>query len=603
MDTQTCPPDAVAACPAPEAMTDEEPGKPRILVLDDDPSVLALTRYSLAQDGLECDLAETGRRALELAATTAYDLLLIDIELPDVPGDKVLRQIRLSSRVLNQKVIIISGARGPDDLAGMLLAGADDFLAKPFHVAQLLARAKAALRLKEAQDRSDQLRRDLERSYAGLEACVDERTRDLLKANETLRVEIAVRQLTEKALQRAHAENERLLATISSILIVLDDKGRVTSWNEAAERAFGIGRPQAVGKPLAELPIRWDGTPFLPQLESAYGGQAAVHLDDVAFVRPDGGRAYLGVTLTPIPAGNGMPQGLLLFGADVTERRQLTAQLAQAQKLESIGQLAAGIAHEINTPIQYVGDNTTFLQGAFADLRGALAAYAQLHEAARRGAPDPGVLARVDEAVRRADLEYLGEEIPRAIGQSLEGVGHVAKIVRALKEFSHPGGEEKTAIDINHAVENTITVARNEWKYVADMVTDLGSDLPPVPCLPGELNQVLLNLIINAAHAIGDRLGGEQGDKGTITVTTRQRGDRVAVSIADTGSGIPEAVRSRIFDPFFTTKPVGKGTGQGLAIAHAVIVKKHGGRIDFATEVGRGTTFTIELPLAAEAGT
>jgi PAS domain S-box-containing protein len=427
--------------------------------------------------------------------------------------------------------------------------------------------------------------------------------RELRQANEALEAEIAVREETERAFQRVHAENERLLATISSILIVLDDRQRVTSWNAAAERAFAIPRQSAVGKTLAELPIQWGGATFLPQLESACARQTAAHLDDVAFVRPDGSRAYLGISLTPIPASNGMPQGLLLFGADVTERRQLTAQLAQAQKLESIGQLAAGIAHEINTPIQYIGDNTTFLQGAFADLQGALAAYAELHEAARRGAPDPDLLAQVDEAVRRADLEYLGDEIPRAIGQSLEGVGHVAKIVRALKEFSHPGGEEKTAIDINHAVENTITVARNQWKYVADMVTDLDADLPLVPCLPAELNQVLLNLIINAAHAIEERLEGEHSGKGTITIATRRRGDRVAVSIADTGGGIPEAVRSRIFDPFFTTKPVGKGTGQGLTLAHAVIVKKHGGRIDFVTEVGRGTTFTIELPLAAEAGT
>ncbi len=437
---------------------------------------------------------------------------------------------------------------------------------------------------------------------AELEARVQERTAALMRANESLQREVAERRQAEAALRQLHAENQRVLATIPSILVVLDDRGRVSSWNAAAERTFAVPARRAVGRPLAELPIPWVGTSFPAQLARARGGSAAVRLDDVAFVRPDGQCGYLGISLAPILDEGGQPRGLLFFAADVTERRLLAAQLTQAQKLESIGQLAAGVAHEINTPIQYIGDNTAFLQTAFADLRGALAAYAELHEAARAGAPAGDLLARVDQAVARADLDYLGEEIPRAASQTLEGVAHVAKIVRAMKEFSHPGGDEKTPIDINHAIDNTVTVARNEWKYVAEVVTDFDAGLPLVPCLPGELNQVLLNLIVNAAHAIGDRPGGQPGGKGTITLTTRRRGDVVAIAVADTGCGIPEAIRSRVFDPFFTTKAVGRGTGQGLAIARAVVVKKHGGTIGFESEVGKGTTFTIELPLAPAAG-
>jgi signal transduction histidine kinase len=272
-------------------------------------------------------------------------------------------------------------------------------------------------------------------------------------------------------------------------------------------------------------------------------------------------------------------------------------QLRQAQKLESIGQLAAGIAHEINTPTQYIGDNVRFLQDAFTDLREVNRGFLQLLEAARQGAVSDEVVRELEDQMEDADMEYLAEEIPRAIAHTLEGVERVTKIVRAMKSFSHPGSEEKTPIDLNKAVESTVTVSRNEWKYHADLVTDLDPALPLVPCLPGELNQVILNLIINAAHAIADVVGDGSQGKGTLTVRTRHDGTWAEIRIEDTGGGIPEQVRERIFDPFFTTKPVGKGTGQGLAISRSVIVDQHGGTIYFDTELGRGTSFVVRLPL------
>jgi PAS domain S-box-containing protein len=281
------------------------------------------------------------------------------------------------------------------------------------------------------------------------------------------------------------------------------------------------------------------------------------------------------------------------------QRAAIEVQLRHAQKLESIGQLAAGIAHEINTPTQYVGDNLRFLQDAFKDLLQLLRSYAELLAASRQGPAGETLIAATESAVQKADLEYLMAEIPKAIEQSLGGVDRVAKIVRAMKEFSHPGAKEKTRTDLNHAIDSTITVARNEWKYVADLKTDFAPALPLVPCLPDEFNQVILNLIINAAHAIADVVGEGNKGKGTITVSTRRLDAQVEVRIQDTGTGIPEKTRNRIFEPFFTTKPVGKGTGQGLAIARSVVVDKHGGTIDFETETGKGTTFIIRLPLAA----
>lgn len=282
------------------------------------------------------------------------------------------------------------------------------------------------------------------------------------------------------------------------------------------------------------------------------------------------------------------------------EQRALQDQLAQAHKLESVGQLAAGIAHEINTPTQFVSDNTRFLQSAFPKLQSLLDHYARLLEAGRSGTLSSELLDELEAATKGAKLEYLMEQIPEAITDSLDGLERVSKIVRAMKDFSHPGQNEIQAADLNKAIESTITVARNEWKYVADVKMDLAPHLPPVPCSLGDFNQVILNIVVNAAHAIADVVGDGGHGKGTITVTTRQDGRFAEVRISDTGTGIPEEHRSRVFDHFFTTKDVGKGTGQGLAIARAVIMEKHGGTINFETEVGKGTTFIIRLPIETE---
>ncbi|MBI3410176.1 MAG: DUF3365 domain-containing protein [Planctomycetes bacterium] len=401
-----------------------------------------------------------------------------------------------------------------------------------------------------------------------------------------------------RELRRAHDENQGLMAAIPSILIGLDVERRVTKWNQAAESAFGISGQTALGKPVGALAIAWDGK----QLDHCIGVCTSMLrsscLDDFPFRQRNGAPGFLNLCLTPILDQEGKCTGILLLGTDMSERRNLEAQLVHAQKLESIGQLAAGVAHEINTPIQYTGDNVTFLREAFSDITGVLEKHGELLVHAKNGTVNDKAIAAIEEAMADADLDHLTEEVPVAIEQALEGVDRVAKIVRAMKEFSHPGGDAKAPADINKLIENTITVARNEWKYVADLITDFDPSLPPVPCLAGEFNQVILNLLVNAAHAIAERHGQDSTQIGVITVSTRAAGEHAEIRIQDTGAGIPEAIRSRIFDPFFTTKAVGKGTGQGLAIAHAAIVKKHGGRLRFETQLSKGTTFIIELPLS-----
>lgn len=285
----------------------------------------------------------------------------------------------------------------------------------------------------------------------------------------------------------------------------------------------------------------------------------------------------------------------------MAEREALSGQLAQAQKLEAVGALAAGIAHEINTPTQFLGDNTRFLQEAFRDLMPLMAELSGFVGAARRGEADGKAVERLGQLLEAADLDYLEEEVPRALEAALEGVGRVSRIVRAMKEFSHPGGEGHDEVDLNRIVESTVIVASNAWKNVADLDLELEQDLPGVPCAEGPLKQAILNLIVNAVHAIEDARSAstEPGRKGRLSVSTRNVGREIEIHVGDTGTGIPEEVRSRIFEPFFTTKDVGRGTGQGLAQVRRVVVD-HGGRLEVESEVGVGTTFVVGLPLERE---
>ena len=289
-------------------------------------------------------------------------------------------------------------------------------------------------------------------------------------------------------------------------------------------------------------------------------------------------------------------RGMML---DVTDQRRLENELAQAQKLESVGRLAAGVAHEINTPVQFVSDSVSFVREAMDDLSGIVDKYRELRNATEKGANIAEAAKAAEEAEDDADLDYILENAPVALDRARDGLGRVAAIVRSMKEFAHPDRKEMSQADLNQAIQSTLVIASNEYKYVAEIETAF-EQIPHVNCYAGEINQVVLNLIVNAAHAIGDVVKGTD-KKGKIRVGTRVLGEQVEIAITDTGKGIPVEVRSRIFDPFFTTKEVGKGTGQGLAIARSVVVDKHGGTLHFETEVGQGTTFYIRLPIAGPA--
>jgi PAS domain S-box-containing protein len=402
---------------------------------------------------------------------------------------------------------------------------------------------------------------------------------------------------SESRAQRAHAEAEALLSNISAVFVGIDTEGKIRRWNSAAEVTFSIPATQALGRHIRECGIQWHWPTVENVIIDSLGGRKSIEMNEVPYGRFDGKDGFLHLVITPVPGDSTDGLSFTLLGTDITQRRLLENQLRQAQKLESIGQLAAGIAHEINTPTQFVGDNLRFLQDSFTDLGKALDLLPRLVDCAGHGHADAAWLSQATTAIAAADLEYLKTEIPRAIEQSLDGTTRITNIVQAMKDFSHPDAGDKKPTDLNKAIEATATVARSEWKYVADLKIDFDPALPLVPCLAGEVNQVILNLLVNAAHAIADTTAVKEGGHGTITVSSRHDSEWVEIRVSDTGTGIPEQARAKIFDPFFTTKPVGKGTGQGLFIAHNVVVEKHGGTITFETESGKGTTFIIRLPV------
>ncbi len=311
---------------------------------------------------------------------------------------------------------------------------------------------------------------------------------------------------------------------------------------------------------------------------------------EVRFRAKDGAWRHLSWTVT----SDATRSLFYAVARDVTRAKELQRELTQAQKLEAVGQLASGVAHEINTPMQFIGDNVRFAIDSFGDL-------VKLMNATREVVHAPGVPQEAKDRLTRLsrdlDLDYLVEEIPRALTESRDGVRRVAELVKALKEFAHPDTALLEAADVNQTITRALILSRGVTKHVARVEAQFG-EVPPIPCQPGLLGQVFLNLIVNAAHAIEDKWK-KTGDTqpGLITVTSALVGERVVVKIGDSGCGIPQAVRERIFEPFFTTKEVGRGSGQGLPLVRSVIVERHHGEVAFETEVGVGTTFIISLPL------
>jgi signal transduction histidine kinase len=293
--------------------------------------------------------------------------------------------------------------------------------------------------------------------------------------------------------------------------------------------------------------------------------------------------------------------GVVLVAQEITELRRTQVEFAAAQKMAAVGTLAAGIAHEINTPVQFVGDSLQFLREGMKDILTVVDELQRVCRLVTEESPSAAIreaLASVLKAEAMADLPYLRENVPQALDRCVDGLRRVSSIVSSIREFAHPARKEMAPVDLNRAITNTLTIARNEYVHLAELETDL-RELSLVTCHVDQINQVVLNLVVNAAHAIGD-VFQSSGVKGRLTVGTRMDGEDVVISVGDTGTGIPEAIREHIFEPFFTTKDVGKGTGQGLALAWTLVTEKHGGTLSYETALGKGTTFFVRLPRAGK---
>jgi PAS domain S-box-containing protein len=400
------------------------------------------------------------------------------------------------------------------------------------------------------------------------------------------------------AAEHALREFEALRHTVDkhSCVSIADASGSIIDVNESFCRVSGYTREELIGQDHRLFNSGHHPKHFWAEMWAAIIAGRPWR-GEVCNRAKDGSRYWVDSIVAPFADAGGKIEKYVSIRHDITERKRAQSHLAEAQRLESVGQLAAGIAHEINTPTQFVSDNTRFLQSSFPKLQDILARYRQLLETCRVGPVPPDLLNALEAATGGTKLDYLLEQIPEAIADSLEGLARVAKIVRAMKDFAHPGQQSMSPADLNHAIESTVTVARNEWKYVAELTLDLDPALPRVSCLLGDFNQAILNIVVNAAHAVKDVAERGTRGRGTIAISTRRDGDQIEVRIRDTGTGIPVEHRDKIFNHFFTTKEVGRGTGQGLAIARRTIVEKHHGTLTFETEVGRGTTFIIRLPI------
>ena len=526
------------------------------------------------------DSAQQGQEGLKLveqalAAGRPYAVAFLDVRMP--PGWDGIETTQKIWEVDPDLQIVICTAYSDYSWDEMFArVGRSDrlvILKKPFDNVEVL-------QLANTLTEKWRLLQQSKLKFHELERMVDERTAELIRSEERFRL---------------IAENA------ADLIAVVDLTGRRLYNSPSYEKILGYSPQELLRIPAFDQIHPEDlakVTAAVQTIIATGGGQVL----DYRMQHRDGSWRVLESHGSAVRNARGEVENLVVVARDVTDRRQaesereqMELQLRNAQKLESIGQLAAGIAHEINTPTQYIGDNTRFVQDAFRDLSRLLGLNGRLLTAAKSGRVNPELIAEVEAAARTADVDYLTVEIPKAIEESLQGVGRVSKIVRAMKEFSHPGTGEKTSMDLNHAIESTLTVCASEWKYVAEVVTEFDASLPTVPCLPGEFNQVILNIVVNACHAIADVV--PKGGKGKITVNTRRLQDWAEIRIRDTGGGIPEKIRNRIFDPFFTTKGVGKGTGQGLAIARSVVVDKHRGTLTFETGLGVGTAFIIRLPL------
>jgi PAS domain S-box-containing protein len=519
----------------------------RVLIVEDfEPDALRVV-LELERGGLRVDFerVETAESMREALSRRSWDAIISDYSLPRFSAPEALAVLK--STGLDLPFIIVSGAVLEEDAIQVIRAGAHDFISKG-RFARLLPALERELRDAEARRERAQARSDL----------------------------------------------DAVLECAPSFIIATNRQGQIQFINQVLPQ---YDRVQVLG-------THW--LDFMPEERRAEMAErharvmagGAGELYELCMKHPDGSRTWFSSHMGPMRDAQGV-RGVVIVAHDVTELRRTQEEFTAAQRMVAVGTLAAGIAHEINTPTQFVSDSVHFLKESSEGLFQLVDSLTRLRDAVSEGRDEKqlaNLVAATHAAEEASDLDYVREQLPHSFTRCVEGLHRVTTIVRSMKEFAYPAQRTMSAVDLNRAIGSTLVIAQNEYRYVADLVTELG-DLPPVMCHLHDINQVVLNLVVNAAHAIADVVR-DTDRRGLIRVTTEQRDGYVEIRVSDSGTGIPTEIQARIFEPFFTTKEVGRGTGQGLALAWTVIRDRHAGELTFETTLGQGTTFLVRLPIA-----
>ena len=539
----------------------------KVLVVDDDEAVNAMLSDVLSRHGYHTDTADAGEQALAKYRRDAYDVVVSDIKMPGMEGTDLLREIREIDE--DTSVILVTGYADLASAREAVKSGAFDYVLKPFNLMEFV---------REVDDAAAETRRhrDEREEREKLEVLVEERTQDLEFQSSVLQLEQ----------ERFHG----ILKNANFGLLVLngDDDG-VILINHQAKRYLQL-RPERSVEFFAE-----HFRQLFPDEISERIARLVATVKETgkvcrlpSFTNDEG--LILDVQSYPVLAA-GTLRATVIVVNDITEQSRLEEKLLMSSKLAGIGELAAGIAHEINNPIGFVASNTRTLRRYVKDLAELVGEYHKLRDVASTSEACAELVKKIEALEDRLDVDYVLEDMQSLVSENRDGIERVVKILRDLKDFSRADDETPQQVDLNTVIEDALNLARNELKYKAQVETSLG-ELPPITGHPGQLSQVFINMLVNAANAIEH--------KGTITITTTVIDDKVVATVRDTGSGIPPEVLSRIFDPFFTTKARGQGTGLGLSIA-LDIIQQHGGTISVESTPGTGTTFTLEFPAAQDA--
>jgi len=555
---------------------------PKVLVVDDNADMCAMLAAVLLDNGYDVQTAPGGEAARILLSKTTFDVVVTDIGMPRITGIDLLKDIHAASP--DTSVLLMTGLPTVDSATKALQGGAFDYLLKPISADDIMRAVRRAAMMKTIKTEKRRLELENSAYRQRLEQTVEKRT---------------------VALRASEARLEGILM-VAPVGIYVSNGGMIRDVNPAFCKMLGYRKDELIFHDERMLHRSDESCRGVQsELDRAIADAGAARMT-ITMQHKDGGVRHIHLEAAPLD-GLAVKDGpITMVAVDITdqlllqvEREHIKTAQYRIKKMDALGRLAAGIAHEINTPSQYIMDNFAFLRTALADLGKLLVADQELRSSAI--VCDTPLALAAAEMAKTIDSRYLLAEMPKCLSQSTEGMESIRSIVKAMREFSHPSSDNKTPIDLNHVIENALTISRNEWKCIATVRLELDHHLPLIPCTPGEMSQVMLNLIVNASHAIAETLpaGGDQ--LGLLVISSSHSGDWAEIRITDTGSGIPPDVRDRIFEPFFTTKSIGKGTGQGLAIAWSIIVDKHHGTLAFESEVGSGTTFTIRLPMKGEA--